>query len=426
MIMKAAAVRGSATVTWLTGQVTPIARCLLVCALALPGLACGLLALLAGPLARAGVQSAAVLAALAPARSFAEHRRRLVRQWTGRVIDSPHGPGPAGLRRPVSSALGSQAARRDRAWLLLDPFVGGVLALLPLAILAEGGYGLFLCLSNGQQFRDGYISWYPLFRVHKGHSGAIAMMALLAAALACLGLWLAPKVLDWYGRWVAVLLTPAESARLSLRVTQLTETRAGAVHDQAAELARIERDLHDGAQARLVGMGMSLGAAAQLIDDHPEQARAMLLEARDASARALAELRDLVRGIRPPVLTDRGLGDAVRALTLDCPFPVELVVELPGRPEAPVESAAYFAVAEALANVGKHARARQVRIDIWYRDSRVRMTIEDDGDGGADPRQGGGLRGIERRLAPFDGVLAVSSPDGGPTIVSVEIPCALS
>src|SRR5215467_3856914 len=173
-------------------------------------------------------------------------------------------------------------------------------------------------------------------------------------------------------------------------------------------------------------MGMSLGAAIRLIDSRPEEARAMLLEARDASARALAELRDLVRGIRPPVLADRGLGDAVHDLTLDCPFPVELTVDLPDRPNAPVESAAYFAVAEALANVAKHAGARRVRIDIWYGDGLLRLSVQDDGCGGADPADGGGLRGIERRLAPFDGVLAVSSPAGGPTIVSVEIPCAPS
>jgi signal transduction histidine kinase len=426
---KTAAVSKAAKATWLpwlTGRVTSVAHCLLVCVLAVPGLACGLLALLAEASLRFGAPRSVVLAAVRPARGLAEHRRGLVRQWTGRAIDSPYGARPPGREREGRRALDSQATRRDSAWLLLDPFIGGLLTLLPLAAIVEGAYGLYLCLSNGEQFRDGYIRWYPLFRVHKGHTGPITLLALLAVSLVCLGLWYAPKLLDWYGRWAAVLLAPTETARLSLRVRQLTETRAGAVNAQAAELVRIERDLHDGAQARLVGMGMSLGAAVQLMDKHPEEAKAMLLEARDASARALAELRDLVHGIRPPVLADRGLRDAVRALALDCPFPVELTADLPGRPDAPVESAAYFAVAEALANVAKHAGARQVRIDIWHGDSRLRLTIADDGGGGADPARGGGLRGIERRLAPFDGVLAVSSPVGGPTIVNVEIPCALS
>jgi signal transduction histidine kinase len=223
-----------------------------------------------------------------------------------------------------------------------------------------------------------------------------------------------------------VLLSPTATARLSSRVRRLTETRAAAMDAQAAELGRIERDLHDGAQARLVAMGMNLGAAARLIDKHPEEARAMLLEARDASARALAELRDLVRGIRPPVLSDRGLSDAVRALVLDCDLQVEVTADLPGRLEAPVESAAYFTIAEALANSSKHAKARRVWIDIQHRENRLLMTVQDDGVGGADPARGSGLRGIERRLAPFDGVLALDSPDGGPTLVSVEIPCALS
>ncbi|MGH2930200.1 MAG: sensor histidine kinase, partial [Solirubrobacteraceae bacterium] len=364
-----------------------------------------------------------VLAAAAPARALAEHRRRLASDWTGKTIDSPHGMRPPGPRR---RDVDGRAARRDATWLLLDPFVGGLLALLPLALIAEGVYGFYLTATNGQQFRDGYISWYPFFRMHKGHAGPMTMMALLAVALVAIGLWCAPKALDWYGRWVAVLLSPTEAVRLSLRVRQLTETRADTMDAQAAELVRIERDLHDGAQARLVGMGMTLGAAVKLIDKHPEEAKAMLLEARDASARALTELRDLVRGIRPPVLSDRGLGDAVRALALDCPLQVEVAVDLPGRQHPPVESAAYLAVAEALANAVKHAGARRVWIDIRYSDDRLLMVVQDDGNGGADPAKGSGLRGIERRLAPFDGVLAVSSPAGGPTIVSVEIRCELS
>jgi signal transduction histidine kinase len=173
-------------------------------------------------------------------------------------------------------------------------------------------------------------------------------------------------------------------------------------------------------------MGMTLDAAGQIIDTNPEAARALLYEARDASVRALAELRDLVRGIHPPVLADRGLADAIRALALDAPVRIDLASDLDGRPPAPVESAAFFAVSELLANVAKHAGAGQAWIDIRHSDGMLRIGVTDNGHGGAEPGRGGGLRGIERRLAAFDGVLAVSSPPGGPTSVTMEIPCALS
>jgi signal transduction histidine kinase len=222
------------------------------------------------------------------------------------------------------------------------------------------------------------------------------------------------------------MLGPAGQAELALRVRHLAETRSEAIDTGAAEMRRIERDLHDGAQARLVAMGMTLDAAGQLIDSNPAAARALLLEARDTSVKALAELRDLVRGIHPPVLADRGLGDAVRALALDSPLRARLASDLPGRLPAPVESAAYFAVSELLANVSKHAGAAQAWIDIRYSGGVLRVGVSDDGRGGADPAQGTGLRGIERRVAAFDGVLAVHSPSGGPTAVTMEIPCALS
>ena len=210
---------------------------------------------------------------------------------------------------------------------------------------------------------------------------------------------------------------------------QLTQTRTEALDTGASEIRRIERDLHDGAQARLVAMGMTLDAAGQVIDTNPEAARALVLEARDASVKALAELRALIRGIHPPVLADRGLADAIRALALDAPARIHLASDLNGRPPAPVESAAYFAVSELLANVSKHAEATQTWIDIRHADEMLRIGVTDNGHGGAapqDPSRGSGLRGIERRLAAFDGVLAISSPPGGPTAVTMEIPCALS
>jgi signal transduction histidine kinase len=217
-----------------------------------------------------------------------------------------------------------------------------------------------------------------------------------------------------------------ERVTLASRVELLTQSRAEAVDAAAAELRRLERDLHDGAQARLVAIGLSLRALEKMIPVNPAAAAALAVECRESSALALAELRDLVRGIYPPVLAERGLGDAVRALALDSPVNVATEVDLPGRPPAPVEAATYFAVAEALSNVAKHADARRALVRVYHRDGMLRTEVTDDGNGGADPAHGTGLAGIERRLGAFDGILAVSSPVGGPTIVVIEVPCELS
>jgi signal transduction histidine kinase len=159
---------------------------------------------------------------------------------------------------------------------------------------------------------------------------------------------------------------------------------------------------------------------------NPEAALALVAEARDTSARALTELRELVRGVHPPVLADRGLADAVRALALDCPIAVQTHIDLAGRLPAPVETACYFAVAELLTNAAKHSGARDARVDVRHDGGTLRIEVTDFGLGGADPAAGSGLAGVEKRLAAFDGIMAVSSPAGGPTIVVLEVPCALS
>jgi signal transduction histidine kinase len=252
----------------------------------------------------------------------------------------------------------------------------------------------------------------------------LALLAgLQGAALLALGLWLVPRALDARTR---ALLWPAPAAELAGRVEQLTQTRADAVDTAAAELRRVERDLHDGAQARLVALGMSLRAAQRLIPGSPQAAQSLVAEAIATSSKALTELRDLVRGIHPPVLADRGLGDAVRALALDTPLHTETDIDVPGRLDPPVESACYFAVAEALTNAVKHSGARHVQIRMQHARGMLRIEVTDDGAGGADPANGSGLRGLERRLGTFDGILAVSSPPGGPTMVVIEVPCALS
>ncbi len=251
-------------------------------------------------------------------------------------------------------------------------------------------------------------------------------VALQGSVLLGLGLWLAPRVMRHQLAGAPDLELADRARQLTQRVQTLTQTRTIAVDGAAAELRRIERDLHDGAQARLVALGMSLRAAERLFASNPEAALALVTEARETSSRALADLRDLVRGIYPPVLADRGLADAVRALALDTPLHTELDIALPGEVDMPVGAAVYFAIAEALANAVRHSGARTVRIQLAHSRGTLRAEVTDDGAGGADPAAGTGLAGVERRLATFDGILAVSSPPGGPTIVVIEVPCALS
>jgi signal transduction histidine kinase len=218
----------------------------------------------------------------------------------------------------------------------------------------------------------------------------------------------------------------ARRGGLTARVERLTQTRAEAVDSAAAELRRLERDLHDGAQARLVALGINLRTAEKMMEASPAAAAALVADCRNTATLALSELRGLVRGIYPPVLADRGVGDAIKALALDCPVLTLTDIQLDGRPPVPVESAVYFAVAEALSNAVKHAEARAILIRVTHSSGMLRAEIDDDGIGGADASGGTGLAGIERRLAAFDGILAISSPIGGPTIVVIEVPCALS
>jgi signal transduction histidine kinase len=243
---------------------------------------------------------------------------------------------------------------------------------------------------------------------------------LKSAAILGFGAWLVPRTIGVHSGLVR------RNAALASRVDRLTETRVTAVDTAAAELRQLERNLHDGAQARLVALGINLRAAEQLFKTNPDAALILVAESRENSALALAELRALVRGFHPPVLADRGLADAIRALALASPVRTETEIQLPGQLPAPVESAAYFAVAEAVANAVKHSGADTVHIRIAHYGGMLRIEVTDDGHGGADPAHGTGLLGVERRVASFDGILAISSPPGGPTIIVIEVPCVLS
>jgi signal transduction histidine kinase len=209
-------------------------------------------------------------------------------------------------------------------------------------------------------------------------------------------------------------------------VEVLTRTRSGALDVQAAELRRIERDLHDGAQARMVSVAMNLGLAEELLDKDPQLLAELLAESRSSMLTALDELRTVMRGIQPPVLADRGLDGAVRALALHLAVPVTVASEIPGQAPPPVESAVYFAVSECLANVVKHSGARSAGVELGYRDGVLSVVVSDDGDGGASMTAGTGLRGVARRLEVFDGRVELTSPAGGPTVVRMEVPCELS
>ncbi|MFF9896364.1 sensor histidine kinase [Streptomyces longispororuber] len=218
-------------------------------------------------------------------------------------------------------------------------------------------------------------------------------------------------------------LRPSPAMVLADRVDELTAQRADSTVAQAAEIRRIERDLHDGAQARLVSLGLSLATAEKLMETDPERAKALMRDARVGATASLAELRELIRGISPPVLNERGLVDAVRALALD--IPLNVAVSADGRLtlDPPIESAVYFGVAELLTNAVRHAQASRARVRLVRDEADLVVEVEDDGRGGADERADGGLAGLRRRLAVFDGTLEITSPPGGPTRVRMALPC---
>ncbi|HEX5595766.1 MAG TPA: sensor histidine kinase [Micromonosporaceae bacterium] len=360
----------------------------------------------------------------------------LVRLWTGLQrglagrggvqILTPYRPLPQRARlgtwRRFRWVVGDPATWRDLAW-LVPGAVSGTLCLLAFVVPGYGLEGIllvpFLLYFTVDWY--GYGIYWPMENFSEAWYSIPQGWFFLIAGLA-----LAPWLLRLHWRFAGLFLAPTRSEELALRVRHLTVTRTDTVDAQAAELRRIERDLHDGAQARLVALSMNIGLAEELVVRDPVAAQRLLVEAREASGQALVELRDLVRGIHPPVLAERGLEGAVRALALTVPLPVEVDVELPGRPLAPVESAAYFATAEALTNIAKHSGATRAWIRLRHEQAKLAITVADDGKGGADPKAGTGLAGMQRRLAAFDGTMTVASPAGGPTVVTMELPCELS
>ena len=350
--------------------------------------------------------------------------RRLAGRLLGITIDAPYAPARTGSWWARLRGWAADPARwRDVAWTYVSVTLGWTLAWIGFGLgLAVVWYaifpGVYALVPEGTLANDyGFVNLDT-------QSEAYLNWVLLPVAFA-LWWWLEPVIVRSIAQLDRAMLAPSRAA-LERRVAEVSQSRAESIDHSAAELRRIERDLHDGAQARLVALGMNLGLAQELMADDPDAAVRLIAEARAVTTSALGDLRSVVRGIHPPVLADRGLAGAVQALALDMSLPVSVTIVLPGRPPAPVESALYFATTELLANVVKHAGARRASIDVGHDGRVLRVVVEDDGAGGAAPSAGSGLAGVGRRLAAFDGTMVVDSPAGGPTTITLEVPCALS
>jgi len=371
------------------------------------------------PLALAGLPLLGVTLRFTDWLARAERRRFEV------LLDVAIPAWPAGTRAgfhwlviPRWRKFGEGATWREIGYALLRLPVSMVGASLSLSSAAFGLVLLTLPLYNGALPSGGVVVDAAVLRgwPTMAASAAVGLALLLAAPPLAQGLATADAAL------ARRLLGPPRG--LAARVTELERSRERVVDAAEAERRRIERDLHDGAQQRLVALAMELGRAQAKFGDDPEAARALVGQAHDQAKAALTELRNLVRGVHPPVLTDRGLDAALSGLAALCPIPVDMQVDVPVRPRAAVEAVAYFVVAEALTNVAKHSRASQVRVLVEGHGFPGTLTvlISDDGVGGAD-LGGAGLSGLADRVAGIDGELSVESPSGGPTILSAVLPC---
>ncbi|WP_460402605.1 sensor histidine kinase [Actinophytocola sediminis] len=314
--------------------------------------------------------------------------------------------------------LPDPVVRRDLAWYAWQAVAStltGILAIsLPLAAIGALLVPAYWWLLPAD---DPVASPYPVT------SWAIAAtMPLMALAYLALAMLVLPPAARWHATTARTLLAVPANVQLTQRVAELTASRAAALEAHGAELRRIERDLHDGTQNKLVAVAMHLGIVERALRRDPADALPLVLRAQDAATDALSGLRDVVRSIYPPVLAERGLDGAINGLIARCPVTCALTTIGPLRAPAAVESAAYFVVAEALTNIAKHSGATRASVTLT-RERNLTIEITDDGHGGADETLGTGLAGIRRRVAAFDGRTEVSSPVGGPTLLRVELPC---
>lgn len=338
-------------------------------------------------------------------------------RWVGRIAD---------LERERLRRLGHDvgdglvAGRREVQWLLAHATWGLVSGAVTLQLLIMAVHDTTYPLwwewvsPANQTVVNGWVG---------ARSDQAAAMAPVWGVLALVAWFLSSSSLLSLQARPGLALLRDPDAELFARVDRLTQTRAAALDAHAVELRRIERALHDGAQNRIVGVAVLIGAARREVGRDPARADEILARAQDSTEGALAELRAVVRSILPPVLENRGLAGSLSALAADCPVPCDVVVDVPTRCPVSVEATAYFMVAEALTNVARHSRANQVEIEVTQSAGRLHVRVLDDGVGGADPTRGTGLDGIIGRVDALDGLVTVTSPVGGPTEIRAELPC---
>ncbi|NUR58238.1 MAG: sensor histidine kinase [Catenulispora sp.] len=355
------------------------------------------------------------LLALAPALTGWQRRR-----FHGfRAIEIQEIETPRVFRRQLRQALRSEALWRQVAYhLLAGPLIG--IAFVGLAFLS--GVAVYVAVK------------LPAHALGLGHYhasvdtdkfwGQVAYLLLSGTAAV-----FAPRLIRTLARAddfaARRLLGPSETIVLAHRVQTLSDSRAAAVQAADAERRRIERDLHDGAQQRLMSLAVHLGIARKTLTDVPPDAMAVIIDAHEQVRLAMAEIRNLVRGLHPAVLDDRGLDAALSGVAARSAVPVRLVVGTTGALSASVETVAYFVVSEALANVVKHSHASQATVEVIREENHLLVRVTDDGVGGADAQSGTGLTGLAHRVASVDGRLRLTSPSGGPTVLTAELPCGV-
>ncbi|GAA4631513.1 sensor histidine kinase [Actinoallomurus vinaceus] len=359
----------------------------------------------------AGVGLLACVPLLAVALAAVERRR--LRWLDPRPAPSPHREPPRARRGSrIRFRLREAATWRELGYALLHAVLSAVDGVVVFVFVVGGviQVGAPAWVGGGDRIQYGSAATVDT----PGEAWTLVPVGL---AVMVVGVYLMTLLAGARAALARLLLVPSRDTELGERLVAVTASRARMADAFEAERRRIERDLHDGAQQRLTGLIMTLGLA-RLDGD-----RDLIAKAQDEARAALAELRDLVRGIHPSILTDRGLEAAVRALAERSLLPVDVDVDLPARPPEPIESAAYFVIAEALANVAKHSGAASARVFARALGRLLVVEIRDDGTGGADPARGTGLQGLADRVAVYDGSVRLSSPPGGPTIIRVEIPC---
>lgn len=346
---------------------------------------------------------------------------RLTRTALGEDIALRPMPRPEhpGLFRGALSLARSGAVWKEMAfaWLLLP--LATLATSVVLSLWSAAVAGILLPAYIGRLPGDGGVEWLHWGTTAEAWAGVGAGLVLAVLARLAGGGFARLHVALTRG-----LLSPGENERLRARVSDLQETRARVVDAADAERRRIERDLHDGAQQHLVSLAMNLGRARTKLDDDLEAARELIARAHEEAKDSIAALRDVVRGVHPAVLTDRGLDAALSALAARSPVPVRLRVDLAERCGPTAEAIAYFVVSEALTNAAKHAEARHIEVHVEREGDRLLVAVSDDGRGGATDPPGGGLSGLRDRVAAVDGTFRIDSPAGAGTTVSVELPCA--